>query len=291
LIKLTGLLTEGFGSFYTVEVDGQLYEARARGRLKKDGIRLLIGDRVTLEKEQDVYAITGIEERKNELIRPAVANVDSIVVVIAAASPDPNFKQTDKLLAFLEHHGLDVSICINKTDLADYEDIKNVYEKAGYKVVTTSLDSDCEELAEILKNKISAFAGCSGVGKSTLINAIDGDFDREPGSVGKIKRGRHTTTHTKLLPLKYGGYIADTPGFSVVDLSKIDAGDLHLYFKEFRQYEDKCKFFGCIHTSDKNCEVSRQVQLGNIAKSRYESYLSLYEELNSIYKVYPRKDK
>ncbi|MBO5452914.1 MAG: ribosome small subunit-dependent GTPase A [Clostridia bacterium] len=289
--KISGLLTEGFGSFYTVEVDGKLYEARARGRLKKDGIRLLIGDRVTLEKEQDVYAITGIEERKNELIRPAVANVDSIVVVIAAASPDPNFKQTDKLLAFLEYHGLDVSICINKTDLADYEDIKETYEKAGYTVVLTSSESKNDELEELLKDKISAFAGCSGVGKSTLINAIDGDFDRETGSVGKIKRGRHTTTHTKLLPLKSGGYIADTPGFSVVDLTKIEANDLHLYFREFKAYEDKCKFYGCVHTSDKNCEVTRQVSLGNIAKSRYDSYLSLYEELNSLYKTYDRKDK
>lgn len=289
--NITGLLTEGFGSFYTVEVDGKLYEARARGRLKKDGIRLLIGDRVSLEKEQDVYAITGIEPRKNQLIRPAVANIDSIVVVIAAASPDPNFKQTDKLLAFLEYHGLDVSVCINKTDLADYEDIKSTYEKAGYKVVTASFESDCTELLEILKNKVSAFAGCSGVGKSTLINAIDEEFERETGSVGKIKRGRHTTTHTKLLPLKCGGYIADTPGFSVVDLTEIEAEDLHMYFREFKQYEDKCKFYGCTHTSHKNCEVYNQVIQGNISKSRYESYLSLYEELNNIYKVYPRKEK
>ena len=290
MIEKTGLLTEGFGSFYTVEVDGMLVEARARGRLKKDNIRLLIGDMVTLEKEQDVYAITGILPRKNQLIRPAVAKIESIVVVIAAASPDPNYKQTDKLLAFLEHKNIDVSICINKTDLKNADEIKNIYEKAGYKVITMNENEPCVELAEILKNKVSAFAGCSGVGKSTIINALDEDYNRQTGSVGKIKRGRHTTTHTKLLHLKGGGYIADTPGFSVVDISDIEADDLYKYFREFNKYADKCKFTGCVHLSDEHCEITKQVKNGVISSSRYESYLSLYDELNSLYKQY-RKEK
>lgn len=291
MIEKTGLLTEGFGSFYTVEIDGELFEARARGRLKKEGIRLLIGDRVYLEKEQDVYAITGIAERKNSLIRPAVANVDLILVVIAAKDPDPNYKQTDKLLAFLEHNNLDVAICINKTDLADAEEIKNTYLKAGYKVAETSAGCDCAQLKELLENKITAFAGCSGVGKSTLINAIDENFNRETGEVGKIKRGKHTTTHTKLLPLKWRGYIADTPGFSVVDLSDVEAENLGDCFKEFKEHSDKCRFNGCVHIDTEGCEIIKQVENGNISKTRYESYKTLYEELSSIYKTYGGKDK
>lgn len=291
MIEKTGLLTEGFGSFYTVEIDGELFEARARGRLKKEGIRLLIGDRVYLEKEQDVYAITGIAERKNSLIRPAVANVDLILVVIAAKDPDPNYKQTDKLLAFLEHNNLNVAICINKTDLADAEEIKNTYLKAGYKVAETSVGCECAQLKELLENKITAFAGCSGVGKSTLINAIDENFNRETGEVGKIKRGKHTTTHTKLLPLKWGGYIADTPGFSVVDLSDVEAQNLGDCFKEFKEHSDKCRFNGCVHIDTEGCEIIKQVENGNISKTRYESYKTLYEELSSIYKTYGGKDK
>lgn len=289
MIEKTGLLTEGFGSFYTVEIDGELFEARARGRLKKEGIRLLIGDRVYLEKEQDVYAITGIAERKNSLIRPAVANVDLILVVIAAKDPDPNYKQTDKLLAFLEHHGLDVAICINKTDLKNADEIKEIYEKAGYKVSESSISGNCEELKEILANKITAFAGCSGVGKSTLINAIDENFNRETGEVGKIKRGKHTTTHTKLLPLKWGGYIADTPGFSVVDLTEVEAENLGNCFKEFKEHTGKCRFNGCVHIDTEGCEIINQVESGNISRSRYESYKTLYEELNSIYKTYGKE--
>ena len=162
------------------------------------------------------------------------------IVVIAAAEPDPNYKQTDKLLALLEYNNFDVHICINKSDLADYAEIQRVYTNAGYKVtVTSTVDgkTDITPLKDALRDKVSAFAGCSGVGKSSLINMLDDSFERTTGEVGKIKRGKHTTTHAALLPLEFGGFIADTPGFSVVDLSKIDAGDLHLYFKEFKNID------------------------------------------------------
>ena len=279
--ELKGLLLNGFGSFYNVLVDGEVFEARARGRIKQDKIRLLIGDNVTLEKESGTYAITGVLPRKNCLIRPAVANVDQIVVVIAAAEPDPNYKQTDKLLALLEYNGFDVHICINKADLTDCSEIEAVYKKAGYDVtVISAIDgqADIEPLKNVLKNKISAFAGCSGVGKSSLINLLDDSFDRTTGEVGKIKRGRHTTTHASLLPLEFGGFIADTPGFSVVDLSVITSAELQSCFKEFSNYFGECKFSGCTHINEPGCVVKDMAETGDIPKSRYESYRELFQE-------------
>ncbi len=279
--ELRGLLLNGFGSFYTVMVDGEIFEARARGRIKQEKIRLLIGDNVMLEEESGTYAITGVLPRKNSLIRPAVANVDQIVVVIAAAEPDPNYKQTDKLLALLEYNGFNVHICINKADLADCSEIECVYKMAGYDVTVISATDGCtdiEPLKSVLKDKITAFAGCSGVGKSSIINLLDENFDRTTGEVGKIKRGRHTTTHASLLPLEFGGFIADTPGFSVVDLSEISPANLQNCFKEFENCFGECKFSGCTHINEPGCVVKEKVANGEIPKSRYESYAVLYEE-------------
>ncbi len=283
--KLTGRLISGFGSFYTVEVNGEMVEARARGRIKKTRTKLYIGDIVELEKEHETYAITDVCERKNHIIRPAVANIDRIIVVLSAKSPDINFKQTDKLLAFLEYHNLDVLICINKCDLKECQEIKDVYEKAGYKVIVTSSKNsiNIDELKDELKDKVTAFAGCSGVGKSSLINNIDSRYCRVVGEVGKIERGRHTTTHASLLPLEFGGYIADTPGFSVVDISNIKKEELSDCFKEFKKYSDNCKFSGCTHKNVHGCEIINKVKIGDIAESRYNSYLELFEELSAVY--------
>ncbi len=283
-MSLNGILVRGYGSFYTVSTkDGEI-EARARGRLKGTKDRLYIGDKVVLEKEQDTYVVVDVLERKNSIIRPAVANVDQIVVVIAAASPDPNYKQTDKLLTFLEYSNLDVSICINKSDLENCEEIKQTYEKAGYKVIITSTakEEGLENLKELLKDKVTAFAGCSGVGKSSLINAINSQFIQKTGEVGKIERGRHTTTHASLLPLEFGGYIIDTPGFSVVDITKIEKQDLTNYFREFNQFSHQCRFTGCTHKNAADCKVMEMVEKGVISENRYKSYLELFEELSQI---------
>ena len=285
--EINGLLLNGFGSFYNVMVNGNVFEARARGRIKQEKIRLLIGDNVTLEEESGTYAITGVLPRKNCLIRPAVANIDQIVVVIAAAEPDPNYKQTDKLLALLEYNNFNVHICINKSDIADYSEIESVYKSAGYGVTVISATTevpDIEPLKSVLKGKISAFAGCSGVGKSSLINLLDSSFERTTGEVGKIKRGKHTTTHASLLPLDCGGYVADTPGFSVVDLSEISTTELCGCFREFSDYFGQCKFSGCTHINEPGCIVKDMVSAGEISQSRYESYKMLYEEALSLKK-------
>lgn len=283
-MSLTGILVKGYGSFYTVSTDEGYIEARARGRLKGTKQRLYIGDRVVLEKEQETYAIVDVLERKNSIIRPAVANIDQIVVVIAAASPDPNYKQTDKLLAFLEYSGLDVSICINKSDLENCDEIKQTYEKAGYKVIVTSSakEQGIENLKELLKDKLTAFAGCSGVGKSSLINSINRQFMQKTGEVGKIERGRHTTTYASLLPLDFGGYIIDTPGFSVIDISNIEKQNLTNYFREFNEYSPMCRFNGCTHKNAADCKVIEMVEKGVISRNRYNSYLELFDELSQI---------
>lgn len=283
---MNGLIIQGVGGIYKVATSDGVVDAIARGRLKKEGIKPVIGDKVLLEKEADSYAIISVSERKNCLIRPAVANVDQIIAVIAAAHPNPNFKQTDKLLVMLENAGHNVKICINKTDIVNGEEFGAVYEKAGYDVIYVSgaTMQGIDELKLALKDKITAFAGCSGVGKSSLINAIDNTLSLETGEVGKIKRGRHTTTHARLLKLPFGGYIADTPGFSVVDITHIEKEELYKCFPEMTEASSNCRFVGCSHRNEPDCGVIAALNKGEITKERYESYLAFYQELADIYK-------
>lgn len=283
---MEGIIIQGVGGIYKVSVDDKIIDAFARGRIKKDGTKIMIGDRVVLENEANSYAISKVLDRKNSLIRPAVANVDQIVVIVASAQPDPNFKQTDKLLAMLESKGYKVCICINKTDISDGREFGGVYEKAGYNVIYVSGKTEhcINDLKPVLKDKITAFAGCSGVGKSSLINAIDPSLDLETGEVGKIKRGKHTTTHARLLPLPYGGYIADTPGFSVVDITHIEKGNLYMCFPEMIKPAENCYYTGCSHRNEPSCGVTESLKKGEIQQERYESYLAFYEELASINK-------
>lgn len=278
-----GRIVKGIGGFYYIQAD-RLYECKARGVFRKRSITPMIGDFVEIETDGDKGNIIEICQRKNFMIRPAVANVDLMVLVVAAQSPDPNFALIDKMLIHAEQNGIEPVVCINKTDLSNREDIKRIYESAGYRVVSVSaIDKEgLEELREIIKDKTTAFAGLSGVGKSSILNLLT-DCEMETGSVSeKIHRGRHTTRHIELLMLPEGGYVMDTPGFSSMEITEIKADELQLYFPEIRSNMSGCRFRGCAHINEPDCSVKKALKSGIISESRYDSYKDLYEVLKNI---------
>ncbi len=282
---MKGKIIKGIGGFYYVKAtDNTVYECKARGIFRKDNIKPCIGDEVEISVLNGKGSIDRIFPRKTSLIRPPVANIDMLVIVAAAADPEPNLFLIDKLLVNAEESGIKPLICINKTDVKDGEEIKAIYEKAGYDVLLLCAAENYgfEKLIPYLKDKTSAFAGLSGVGKSTILNLIT-SATQETGEVSeKIKRGRHTTRHVELLELKCGGYVLDTPGFSSFEINSIKAADLFRYFPEMREFEDGCRFKGCSHINEPDCVIKEQVESGEISKSRYESYKELYSQLKNI---------
>jgi ribosome biogenesis GTPase len=229
-------------------------------------------------------SIEKIYPRTSYLIRPTVANIDVLVIVVAAAEPEPNILLIDKLLVNSENVGIKPVILINKTDVKSGKELKEIYEKAGYPVVLTcAKEKDIKkEILPYIKDKTSAFAGLSGVGKSTILNSIT-DTNQETGEISdRIKRGKHTTRHVELLELPEGGYVLDTPGFSSFELNTIKADELYKYFPEMRDFTDMCRFKGCVHINEPDCVVKEKVASGEIAKSRYESYTELFGELKKI---------
>ena len=282
---MRGIIVKGIGGFYYVEAEGEVYECKARGVFRKQRITPAIGDRVEISVKNGKGAIESIEPRKTQLIRPAVANIDTMMLVIAAAEPAPNLFLIDKMLINAEVNGIRPLICINKTDIAEYETLRTIYEGAGYEVIALSaLDGECRKtLMPYLKDRVTAFAGLSGVGKSTILSDVLGD-ELETGSVSeKIHRGKHTTRHVELFALKEGGYVLDTPGFSsleITDISDIKAEDLAQYFPELAGVTG-CRFRGCSHINEPDCAVKARLDEGEISPSRYESYKTLYEELKN----------
>lgn len=292
-IYTVGTIVKGIGGFYYVKSeDGEIYETRACGRFRKEGITPLVGDRVSLSENLD--SVVEILPRSCEFIRPSVANINQMIVVLSLISPEVDLHLVDALLFCIETKGIEPVICINKCDLNSgdrYSDVKDIYEKTGYRVIVSSAKEGegREELAEVLKDKITAFAGNSGVGKSSLLNLIEKEFGLETGDVSKkIERGKHTTRHVELLPLHFGGFVLDTPGFGKIDIPKMEKEDIKLYMREMRDLNDKCGFRGCNHISEKGCAVISAVNEGQIPKSRYESYLTFYEELKN-YKKWTEK--
>ena len=282
---MKGKIIKGIGGFYYVKAaDNTVYECKARGIFRKENIKPCIGDEVEISVLNGKGSIDRIFPRKTSLIRPPVSNIDMLVIVAAAADPEPNVFLIDKLLVNAEESGIKPLICINKTDVKDGEELKCIYEKAGYDVLLVSAAENYgfEKLVPYLKDKTSAFAGLSGVGKSTILNLIT-SATQETGEVSeKIKRGRHTTRHVELLELKCGGYVLDTPGFSSFEVNNIKATDLFRYFPEMREFEDKCRFKGCSHINEPDCVIKELVDSGEISKSRYESYKELYSQLKNI---------
>lgn len=280
-----GRIIKGIGGFYYVKAaDNTIYECKARGVFRKDSIKPAIGDYVDILVENGKGSIEKIYERNSYLIRPCVANIDILVIVVAAAEPDPNILLIDKLLVNAENAGIKPVIIINKTDVKSGEELCDTYKKAGYPVILTSaLNEDVKDvIIPYIKGKTSAFAGLSGVGKSTILNLIT-DTDLETGEISdKIKRGRHTTRHVELLELKEGGYVLDTPGFSSFEINQIKANELMHYFPEMSGVENMCRFSGCLHINEPDCIIKEKVAMGEIPQSRYESYKELYNQLKNI---------
>ena len=288
---INGKIIKGIGGFYYVDTEKGLYECRARGIFRKNKITPLVGDRVSIsvvDEENKKGVVEEIEERDTELVRPPIANVDKALIVFAIKNPSPNLSLLDRFIVLAEKENLEIVIVFTKVDLdADgelLEELKSIYEVSGYKVIPVSnkLKLNIDKIKEELKENTVVFAGPSGVGKSSLLNEVDKNFELKTGEVSdKIKRGKHTTRHAELLKLECGGMVADTPGFSSLTLDDIDESELKEYFIEFDKY-DECRFGSrCIHENEPSCAVKEAVENGEISKKRYESYIQLLNEIRS----------
>lgn len=284
---LNGTIIKGIGGFYYIDTENGIYECRARGIFRKEKLKPTVGDFVkisVLDEKNKKGSLDVIEPRKNMLIRPRVSNVEQAIIVFAAVSPDINIDLLDRFLILVAEQKLDVIICINKIDLdtdKKYENIKNMYEKSGYKVICLSAEKGIgiDELKSNLKNKISVFAGPSGVGKSSLINSISPNLQLKTGEISaKIERGKHTTRHAELMQIEENSYIVDSPGFTSLFLEHIPVEELQYYFREFEPYLSGCRYTGCSHIHEPECAVKEQIG-ENIQTERYERYVNLYNEL------------
>ncbi|BCJ95280.1 putative ribosome biogenesis GTPase RsgA [Anaerocolumna cellulosilytica] len=291
---MTGKIIKGIAGFYYVYVEQHgLYECKAKGIFRNQKVKPLVGDNVSidvLDEEGNKGNITAILPRNNALIRPAVANVDQAVVIFAAADPAPNLNLLDRFLVLMLKQRVETIICFNKRDIVTEDDIlllEAIYKKCGYHVIFTSTytEEGLLKLKELLKDKTSVVAGPSGVGKSSIVNHIQPEADMETGEISdKIKRGKHTTRHSEIIYIQKGTYICDTPGFSSLYVNDMEKEELKNYFMEFRDYEDACRFQGCVHINEPGCAVKNAVKSGKISEIRYENYSVLYEELKNIKK-------
>ena len=289
---MIGKITKGIAGVYSVHCeDGALYECKAKGIFRKDGIKPLVGDNVrisVLDEEKRLGNLEEILPRHSELLRPAAANIDQVLIVFAAAKPAPNYNLLDRFLIRMGLEKIPVVVGFSKSELVSEECRKEneaVYRSAGYPVYSFSVKekSGLEELRNALDGKTTALAGPSGVGKSSLLNFLCPKAEMETGDVSrKIERGRHTTRHAELFELQKDTYVMDTPGFSSLYVNEIPAQELWEYFPEMRDAEKECRFTGCSHMEELDCGVKNRVKSGEIKKQRYESYRQLYTELNGI---------
>lgn len=283
---VSGIITKGIGGFYYVDTGEKLYECRARGLFRLKSISPMVGDYVDIEINENSGQgyIINISERKSQMIRPAVANVDQIIIVFAAKKPDINLDLLQRFLIYAEYVGLEIVVCINKIDIdlnEEYIPVVNMLKSIPYNVIKTStlLNLGINELKECLIDKISVFAGPSGVGKSSLLNMINPGLHLKTGEVSqKTKRGIHTTRHAELMKLEFGGMVVDTPGFTSLDLIQIEEEELQFYYPEFDKHIN-CKFPSCRHDKEPDCGIKDAVDKGYINKMRYDSYIQMLNEL------------
>ena len=283
---MQGIILRGIGSFYyALDDEGTVHTLRAQGKLRRERLKPKVGDRVELTPgDDDEHGwILGILPRKNELVRPPVANIDVIAIVVAAATPDPDLLLTDRLMLNARRAGIDVRLVINKCDLdpENAQRIADQYRGAGVEpvMVCAGKKEGLDPLREILKGKIHALAGQSGAGKSTLINALYG-LNMETGDLSrKIERGKNTTRHCELVPVEGGGMVLDTPGFSLLETELFDPVELKESWPEFEKYEGQCFFQPCYHATEPRCAVRDAVAEGEIDPERHGRYCALLDEM------------
>ena len=279
---------KSIGGFYYVRSEDKEYECKARGSFRKKGSSPVAGDRVEISVPDEGYCAIGqILPRKNKLKRPALANIDALVIVCSTVDPQPNFTVIDKMTAAAVNNGMTPVLAVSKNDIKNGDEVCEIYRKSGIKVFQCSPDdkSETDALRDYLKGKVSAFTGNSGVGKSTLLNMLFPSLELATGQISeKLGRGRHTTRVVELFELD-GCFVADTPGFSTVDLQRyemIDKEQLQYCFPEFEKYLGQCRFTSCAHTCEKGCKILEAVQNGEIAESRHKSYVQMYNEVKDI---------
>lgn len=287
---MQGKIIKGIAGFYYVQSDNTgIYECKAKGIFRKDKIKPLVGDNVTfsvIDEEEKTGNIDEILVRSNELIRPAIANVDQILVIFAASKPKPNLNLLDRFLVSMEMQSVkSIVICFNKQDLVTEEEkshLGRIYENSGCRVLFCSAmcGDGIEDVRQILKDKTTAVAGPSGVGKSSLVNRLVPQACMATGEISrKIDRGKHTTRHSQIIRVEENTYICDTPGFSSLAVWDMEKEELKECFPEFLPYWQECRFQGCTHTHEPQCRVKAAVNAGEISAERYENYLEMYEEL------------
>lgn len=288
---MIGKIIRGIAGFYYVYIEGfGEYECKAKGIFRNRKIKPLVGDDVEVEilkKDSKTGNIVDILERKSELIRPAVANIDQAMIIFAVSDPAPNYNLLDRFLVMMEQQGIETIICFNKMDKADDEErksVEEVYRNTGYQILfTNALEGEgMEEVKAVLKGKTTALAGPSGVGKSSLTNRLQTKVSMQTGQISeKIKRGKHTTRHSELIYMEDHTYLLDTPGFSSLYLKEIEKEDLQDFYPEFDYYLGQCRFQGCAHINEPDCAVKEALEEGKISESRYVNYKLLYEEIKN----------